>query len=264
MTWLRIDDGFTEHRKVLELKRNDRWTWMEVLGYCARQSNGGHIPSGISDTMRWVTPSFLNKCADIGLLDREGTGYVVHDWSEYNPKDPTNAVRQQRYRNAKRNGEVTEEVTEPAVTNVTPRAQQRAPVPARPLPVPQEQNPIPVEIIAAWRHHAGLLPNHNEAYYAKPSVKRAVKEPLSLYRADGVIGAINNYALVLGSNEYLFSHRWTLEEFLKRGCDRFVDEANPLANKIRKPGNGGLTADDIFAQAVNEATVIPFRKELNP
>jgi len=130
MPWLRIDDGFTEHRKLLMLKRHDRWTWMEIMTYCARQNDGGHVPAGISDILRYVTPQFLKKCVDAGLLDEDGTGYSVHDWLDYNPRDPTNATRQQRYRSRNRNGEVTETVTDENVTNVTPPC---ARVPSRPL-----------------------------------------------------------------------------------------------------------------------------------
>ena len=135
MTWLRIDDGFTEHRKVLKLRRSERWTWLEILTYCARQNNGGRIPKAISDVLRHVTNDFLERCVKAGLLDHHEDGYQVHDWLEYNPRDPTGALRQQRYRNATRNGQVTGNVTDENVTNVTPRARTRARVPS---PTPTE------------------------------------------------------------------------------------------------------------------------------
>ena len=130
MAWLRIDDGFPENRKVLALPRRERWTWLEVMAYCARQQNGGQVPNSSSDIVRHATPAFIQAAFDAGLLVLTDTGYEVHDWDEYNPKDPTNAVRQQRYRNAKRNAEVTENVTDENVTTVTP---PRARVPSRPL-----------------------------------------------------------------------------------------------------------------------------------
>ena len=94
MSWLRVEDGFTENKKVLALPRKDRWTWLEVLTYCARQRNGGIISDGICDVLRWVTPAFLRRCVDAGLLEvigsqtgsREpkGNHFAVHDWSVYN------------------------------------------------------------------------------------------------------------------------------------------------------------------------------------
>lgn len=84
MAWLRIDDGLAEHRKLLPLKRADRWTWMEVLCYVARQNNGGHVPNGIHQIVRHATPPFLNRCYELGLLDLDGDVYKVHDWAIYN------------------------------------------------------------------------------------------------------------------------------------------------------------------------------------
>ena len=86
MSWLRVDDGLAEHRKLLSLKRSDRWTWMEILCYVARQNNGGHIPENIHGVLRYAKPEFLERCHQLGLLDIEpGTGlYVVHDWAIYN------------------------------------------------------------------------------------------------------------------------------------------------------------------------------------
>ena len=86
MAWLRIDDGLTEHRKLLDLPRNDRWTWMELLCYVARQNNGGHVPGGVITTMKHVTPRFLERCQTVGLLDTDDQDgrLVVHDWAIYN------------------------------------------------------------------------------------------------------------------------------------------------------------------------------------
>jgi hypothetical protein len=136
MTWLKIDDGFPEHKKLLGLQRNERWTWIEILAYCARQSNGGVLPDGIEKHMKYVSVGYLQKCVELGLLDVVNGLFTVHDWNEYNPKDPTNSVRQARYRNAKRNAEVTEKVTARNVTNVTPPARA-----ARPGPSPTNKEP---------------------------------------------------------------------------------------------------------------------------
>ena len=131
MAWLRIDDGFPENRKVLALPRRDRWTWLEILAYCARQRNDGHVPAGISDIVRHATPAFIQQAHDAGLLDLTEAGYVVHHWDEYNPTDPTGAARQERYRNRKRNAAVTETVTGRNVTDVTPRARASRPLPLK-------------------------------------------------------------------------------------------------------------------------------------
>jgi predicted DNA-binding transcriptional regulator AlpA len=85
MTWLRLDDGFAEHPKVLALgNAQARWAWVEVLTYCARRKTGGRIPSGIEDVLKRATPAFLKRCEQVGLVENNGNGLVVHDWDVYN------------------------------------------------------------------------------------------------------------------------------------------------------------------------------------
>lgn len=50
----------------------------------------------------------------------------------------------------------------------------------------------------------------------------AVSEALVDYTKDEILGAIKNYSKVLRGDKYYFSHKWTLEEFLKRGLERFL------------------------------------------
>lgn len=104
MAWLKVDDGLAEHRKILALKRSDRWTWMELLCFVARQNNGGHVPTGVGDAVKHVTRAFLDRCEQVGLIDVEDDGRRrVHDWEHYNPKDPNAAERMRRYRGKRNN-----------------------------------------------------------------------------------------------------------------------------------------------------------------
>ena len=110
MAWLRIDDGFADHPKLVELgKPEHRWTWLEVLAYCARQKTQGRIPREIGDVIRRANPAFIRRCVEVGLVDLDEDIHRVHDWDDYNPKDPTKADRQARWR-AKRNGAVDTDV----------------------------------------------------------------------------------------------------------------------------------------------------------
>lgn len=146
MAWLRVDDSFTEHRKIVALKRSDRWTWLELLTYVARQNNGGHIPAGICDVLRWVTPAFLDRCVELGLIDRTLTGLDVHDWDVYNPKDTTHAERQRRYRERQRDADrdVTGDVTRDGQRDDLRDGESDAPragTRARPVPSPTPTSP---------------------------------------------------------------------------------------------------------------------------
>lgn len=130
MSWLRIDDGFSRHPKVTALTYKDRWVWMGVLCYCARYETDGWLPANIREHEPGATDRFLQRCDELGLLDDEPDGWRVHDWKTYGPKDPTAAERQAAWRKRKRNGRVTEEVTEKPSTSRAGTA--RVPVPSRP------------------------------------------------------------------------------------------------------------------------------------
>jgi len=104
MSWLRLDDGFTSHPKLITLGPPAlRWQFLELMSYCARHRTDGYFPPEIAP------PKLLDRCIDVGLVELDSAGPRIHDWEKFNPtRDPTGAVRQQRWRNAQRNGRVTD------------------------------------------------------------------------------------------------------------------------------------------------------------
>lgn len=83
-------------------------------------------------------------------------------------------------------------------------------------------------IQAAWIDHAPPLIKHNQAYL--DSAHSRIDAALKTYTTEQVITAIRNYAAVLDSPDHYWNHKWTLRDFLQRGLDKFVDDAEPLTN----------------------------------
>jgi hypothetical protein len=81
---LRLDDGFDTHPKIVKLPRGDRWTWLQVLLYCARYRTGGHVPAAVGEIIRGATPAFLARCEKLTLLEPAEDGFSVHDWQVFN------------------------------------------------------------------------------------------------------------------------------------------------------------------------------------
>jgi len=162
MAWLRLDDGFSQHPKIVRLSRADRWTWLEVLCYCARFKTHGAVPEGVGDVVKGASSAFLERCRSAGLLD----GEIVHDWNDYNGRDPK-IVQNERQRK-RRDIAVTDDVTTPLQErdeNVT-RAQARGRVP---VPNPITATAPNGSVAAASRdQHAGdVLAAVSEAFTAK-------------------------------------------------------------------------------------------------
>ena len=156
MTWIKLDDGAATHPKLMALTPTERWAWIELLCYCARYRTDGNVPPNIVTACPSMSSKCLRKLVDLHLLDDLPDGSIrIHDWAEYNPKDPTAADRMRRYRDRTENaaeqgksepdtvtntvtnavtGTVTNAVTNPNAT--VSRAHTAARLRARTRPVP--------------------------------------------------------------------------------------------------------------------------------
>lgn len=139
MAWLRLDDHFLEHPKVVGLTDRQLRVHLAVMLYCQRYQTGGAIPRTALSHLG-ATPATVSRFLELALWDEQDGLLRVHDFDRYNPRDPTNAARQKRYREALRNGQSNAPVTEPVTSDVTvlARAGTRARSPS-PSPSPKEK-----------------------------------------------------------------------------------------------------------------------------
>lgn len=56
-------------------------------------------------------------------------------------------------------------------------------------------------------------------------IKRKISITLKDYKPDEIKKAVLNYSTILLDDKYFWSHKWTLDEFLSRGIDRFLTDA---------------------------------------
>jgi len=170
MAWLRLDDGFDTHPKLLELSEGERWRWTRLLLHCARHRTEGVVTMralrdlGLARSRRkLIASSLLNETDDDGI-------FTVHDWAEYNPKDPTKSERQARWRQRKRDSEtgqtrlhvdgpVDGDVDDPTVYKSVSRAQARARGPSRTPTTDSDEEPV-VEVDRStsndYRHETAI------------------------------------------------------------------------------------------------------------
>ena len=190
MTWLRIDDGFPQHPKIVQLTRTERWAWLEILAYCARYRTQGFVTSGVREAVSAATPRLLTKMAELRLLDVVDGGWKVHDWNDYNPLDATAAERQRRYRdrNADRDTTVTDTVTPTVTSDVTrndsdrnenvtvtaPRARASAPVPV-PSPTPGTNGLSSDLVSSKGSRGSSVSPTPRKSKTPKPETQRAIE-----------------------------------------------------------------------------------------
>ncbi len=124
MAWVKIDDHFPDHPKVVSAGPLGAWLYVAGLCYCNRLLTDGFIPWSQVDRlsphredqdMRDSPGKLAMKLCGLGLwieTERKGVpGFVVHDYKKYQPsrkqvlkERALNRGRQSRFRNGHRNG----------------------------------------------------------------------------------------------------------------------------------------------------------------
>ena len=142
MPWAKIDDGFTDHPKVIEAGPLASWLYVCGLTYCARLLTDGFVPTGQVRKLADVDGAMelADKLVSVGLWTRVEGGFQIHDYLEYNPSaEKVKAERkaaQERMQRV-RSGEVR------ANNGRSSGAGSEEVQPPRPVPSPSRPNPVP-------------------------------------------------------------------------------------------------------------------------
>jgi len=74
-------------------------------------------------------------------------------------------------------------------------------------------------------------------------MRTAIKVALKSYSVEELLQAMTNYAEVLHGDDYFWEYRWTLDDFLRRGLEKFMDGEVARENyRIREEGKHGESA----------------------
>lgn len=88
MSWVRLDDGFHSHPKIVALEnpRDPLNVWVRVLSWCGEYSPSGHIPSSVAK--KFAHASAIRKLVEQTLWDEcaDGDGFTIHDFHIYASK----------------------------------------------------------------------------------------------------------------------------------------------------------------------------------
>lgn len=106
MSWVRIDDHAHEHRKQTAAGPAACWLWVCGLMYCNRQGKrDGVIPASALHTLGVDGAKRLAaKLVEVGLWEQTDTGFLVHDYHDYQPTDEQMEERRAKRREAGRLG----------------------------------------------------------------------------------------------------------------------------------------------------------------
>jgi hypothetical protein len=201
MAWVKLDDGFSDHPKVIEAGPLAAWLFVRALCYASKHLTDGFISHAAVDVLAGGgARKQVRRLLDAGLFKEEPTGVRIHNYLKWQPLGAEVKARRaatlERVRKC-RNNAVTDSVTpapaEPSVTpsvtryngvrnSVTPKtvtppvtryppgADARARVPSRPVPSPEED--------LKQNHHAPiqLLTSADAEFEREPEVARQTSE----------------------------------------------------------------------------------------
>jgi hypothetical protein len=89
VTWFKIDDGFSDHRKVIALQQSKHWKgalalWTLAGSWCSRHLSDGFVPAPVV-TRLGASPQEAGALVAVGLWTEAEGGYQFHGWDEHNP-----------------------------------------------------------------------------------------------------------------------------------------------------------------------------------
>lgn len=161
MSWVKLDDGFFRHRKVVQAGRDARDLALASWCFSSATLSDGFIPEAAlrqlaADAQVTANPRKLAaRLVEVGLWEEAAGGYQIHDYLTYNPTREAveaaraaNAARIAAWRAGKapRNG-----VTDPVTNGMTNGVGNGFPHPMTPSPrgssrtedPAEEQTPVP-------------------------------------------------------------------------------------------------------------------------
>jgi hypothetical protein len=104
MPWIKLDDQWMNHPKIIKAGRDARDMWLASLSWCAQYLTDGYFPAELLPTLAVMAivdvancQEFAKRLLEVGLWERTENGYHIHDYNDYNPtKEQAEATKKAR------------------------------------------------------------------------------------------------------------------------------------------------------------------------
>ena len=134
MSWAKIDDGFSDHPKVVGCSLQAIGLWTLCISWASGRKTGGVIPLALPQRFGDRTGRATQELLRCGLWERSGDDIVIHDFGKYGPPADLSAKRAEAGRAG---GLAKQTASKPeAIARQTASSGNPVPVP-EPIPVPR-------------------------------------------------------------------------------------------------------------------------------
>ena len=168
MAWIKIDDQFRDHPKVLAAGPLACWLYVCGLTFAGQYLTDGHIPTTMLRKLADVdnAQELADRLVAVGLWEETDGGYQIHDFTEYNPtREEVRGVRAARAEAGRRGG--LNSAASKRQANATANAKQTLQQNSTPSPSPSpgpsiqidddDEAQIVARIFCLWEDRFGRL-----------------------------------------------------------------------------------------------------------
>jgi len=101
MSWIKLDDQWMDHPKIIRAGRDARDMWLASITWCAKHLTDGYFPAELLPSLAVSAgvdvancQTFAKTLLDVCLWESTNSQYYIHDYLDYNPtKEQTEANR---------------------------------------------------------------------------------------------------------------------------------------------------------------------------
>lgn len=106
MPWAKVDDKLHGHPKAAKAGLEALGLHLLAMSHCAAYGTEGHVdPEFPKGKAAGKSKGLVRRLVDSGLWEENGTGWVIHDWLDYNPtNEQSRALSEARAQAGKRGG----------------------------------------------------------------------------------------------------------------------------------------------------------------
>lgn len=221
MPWVRIDESFPEHPKVLAAGPPAAWLHVCALAYCNRHLTDGFVSKAVlarlSDGKR--TTALAGQLVAVGLWETVDGGWEIHDFLQYQPSKATVESERAKARERMANARRSSTDVRPNTGRSSPEVRLTRPVPPVPSPPsvsqsctnsgngyapPDDDDDFKKTIDILVEHKARMNPPDNRQAWEKTTVPNTIAENGPQVRAQlaGGNSPLQAATAVIGSAAY--------------------------------------------------------------
>lgn len=104
MPWIRFEDTFPEHPKLLKAGPRAAWLHVRAIAYCSRLLTDGHVPADALKSLGG-TEILVDRLVKAKLWHKNADGWSINGYLEYQPsRAQVLALREKRAEAGRKGG----------------------------------------------------------------------------------------------------------------------------------------------------------------